>query len=440
MASLFQVRFYIRVTTGPQNELIDPKRKEKLDNIQPIIDFLNFVCFRDKFRRPQMNEVVQRFTLLRSQLKPYLSSSSSSPSSSSPSSPKPEDDKEREEKEEKEKKEKEKKEKEKKEEEEREKEEEKEKEISPRSPPSPHALSDDDDEQTGGEKKKLTEEEKSLSERNLRNRINPDLLLADSRYFVERPSEIFPGVFIGSQMSAISRPLLHELQITHVCNTTHAPNSFPEHFTYYNVKWKDENSQTILSDLPRLMHFLRSTVQARGRVLIHSDRGCSRCAAVAIAYTMLREGLDYLGAFIYVKDRRYTVLPNRGFIRQLCAWKPDADVVAPPPPPPPRAGSFGSRIGGSSTIDSRSTALSVSKSGVRTASATSVDQPRPVIIRLPRRRRWRRHSSNSNHNSNSTPLRPLRRLPRRCSRLCSFRPISRSLAPARRDAEAVNHV
>src|SRR5205085_2209268 len=67
--------------------------------------------------------------------------------------------------------------------------------------------------------------------------------------------------------------------------------------------------------------FIEEAVSQRGRVLIYSDRGTSRSAALTIAYIMFRQPATLHEAYVLVKDRRYIVDPNRSFRRQLSQWE-----------------------------------------------------------------------------------------------------------------------
>jgi hypothetical protein len=82
----------------------------------------------------------------------------------------------------------------------------------------------------------------------------------------------------------------------------------------------DEPQQAILPVLEEVFAFIARCKEQNGRVLVMSERGQSRSAALVIAHIMFQQGLSYLEAFTFVKDRRYSIEPNRGFKRQLCEW------------------------------------------------------------------------------------------------------------------------
>ena len=61
------VRFFIRVTSLGQ-ELITAEKIEKIDNIQLLVEFLNFILTRDPHMRPSIHDVIQRFKYVRGRL------------------------------------------------------------------------------------------------------------------------------------------------------------------------------------------------------------------------------------------------------------------------------------------------------------------------------------------------------------------------------------
>ena len=54
-----------------------------------------------------------------------------------------------------------------------------------------------------------------------------------------------------------------------------------------------------------------------GKVLVHCARGISRSATLALAFLMIKEGLTLVEAVEAVRRHR-NVLPNVGFLNQLC--------------------------------------------------------------------------------------------------------------------------
>ncbi|KAL6064721.1 NEK protein kinase [Balamuthia mandrillaris] len=140
-------------------------------------------------------------------------------------------------------------------------------------------------------------------------------------YFIEHCSKIVDRLYVGSYCVASQKSLLRDqLGITHIVNCTGAPNVHEEHFKYLHVKLLDDPYQDILSHVHEVIAFIRKALVKKGNVLIYSEKGVSRSAAMAIVYLMETRRMNYFEAFVFVKERRYIIQPNRGFVRQLAAW------------------------------------------------------------------------------------------------------------------------
>jgi hypothetical protein len=112
-----------------------------------------------------------------------------------------------------------------------------------------------------------------------------------------------------------------DTQVTHMVNATTSPPSFPGEFEYLDLQLQDEARQQLTPLLPRFLDFVRSALEEQnGCVLIYSDRGVSRAAALAIAWIMEACNLSYYESFVFLKDRRYVINPNHGFAHQLSRW------------------------------------------------------------------------------------------------------------------------
>jgi hypothetical protein len=144
----------------------------------------------------------------------------------------------------------------------------------------------------------------------------------EQAYFMANATEIFPRVFISSLYVASNRDLVKsKLEVTHMVNVSGSPDPFPGEFEYLNLEIQDHALQALTPVLARFVEFVRRAIeQEKGCVLIFSARGVSRCAALAIAWVMEDLNQSFYESFICVKDRRYVINPNHGFVRQLVKW------------------------------------------------------------------------------------------------------------------------
>ncbi len=141
-------------------------------------------------------------------------------------------------------------------------------------------------------------------------------------YFMANPTEIFPRVFVSSLYVASNRDVVKsKLEVTHMVNASGSPDPFPGEFEYLTLDLQDHALQALAPSLQRFVEFMhRSLDQEKGCVLIFSARGVSRCAALAIAWVMEQLNQSFYESFVFVKDRRYVINPNHGFVRQLMKW------------------------------------------------------------------------------------------------------------------------
>lgn len=162
---------------------------------------------------------------------------------------------------------------------------------------------------------------------------------------MDRPSEIFPYLYLGSEWNASNLKELQKNKVSHILNVTREiDNFFPETFTYLNIRVPDEESTNLLRYWKETHGFISAARRQGTRVLVHCKMGVSRSASTVIAYAMKEYEWTLEEALKHVKERRAIVQPNAGFLRQLQTyqgilgaskqrhsylWDPSS---APPPP------------------------------------------------------------------------------------------------------------
>ncbi|KAM4032634.1 protein phosphatase Slingshot homolog 3 isoform 2-T2 [Anomaloglossus baeobatrachus] len=139
---------------------------------------------------------------------------------------------------------------------------------------------------------------------------------------MDRPSEIFPYLYLGSEWNASNLEELQKNKISHILNVTREiDNFFPETFTYLNIRVLDEESTNLLQYWKETHRFISSARLKGTRVLVHCKMGVSRSASTIIAYAMKEYEWTFEEAFKHVKERRSIVQPNNGFLRQLQTYQ-----------------------------------------------------------------------------------------------------------------------
>merc|ERR1740129_1088027 len=71
------------------------------------------------------------------------------------------------------------------------------------------------------------------------------------------------------------------------------------------------------SPLGQIVAKLREWHREGRIILVHCNAGVSRSAAAVLGYLMVDHGFDYETAYSLVKDKRHSIRPNEGFVKQL---------------------------------------------------------------------------------------------------------------------------
>ncbi|KAM6394547.1 protein phosphatase Slingshot homolog 3 [Pluvialis apricaria] len=146
--------------------------------------------------------------------------------------------------------------------------------------------------------------------------IDNEMLLVLAQ--MDRPSRVFPHLYLGSEWNAANLEELQQNRVTHILNVAREiDNFFPALFTYMNVRVYDEETAQLLPHWNDTFLFLSRVRAAGGRALVHCRMGLSRSAATVLAYAMKEFGWPLERALRHVRHCRPGVLPNPGFMRQL---------------------------------------------------------------------------------------------------------------------------
>ena len=142
------------------------------------------------------------------------------------------------------------------------------------------------------------------------------------RQFRRVCSEIVPGeLYVSGSTVAEDWSLLQKHGITHVINLacTSSKSPFPNRLEYLCIALPDSSTADIEGYLYLCIDFIQTvlTQSSSNRVLVHCMEGVSRSCAVAIAYLMWKNQLDFSKANELVVAKRPICDPNFGFISQL---------------------------------------------------------------------------------------------------------------------------
>ncbi|XP_068613245.1 dual specificity phosphatase 29-like [Brachionichthys hirsutus] len=141
-------------------------------------------------------------------------------------------------------------------------------------------------------------------------------------------NQVWPSVYIGDEKTALERPGLKKLGITHVLNAaegtwnnvlTGAEYYRDMDMQYYGVEADDKPSFNISQYFCPAAQFIHEALsQPQNKVLVHCVMGRSRSATLVLAYLMMRRDLSVVEAIERVRQHR-CILPNHGFLKQLRA-------------------------------------------------------------------------------------------------------------------------
>ncbi|RGB36093.1 protein-tyrosine phosphatase-like protein [Rhizophagus diaphanus] len=147
----------------------------------------------------------------------------------------------------------------------------------------------------------------------------------------DKPTEVIEDfLYISDAVTAANSELLAENKISHIVNISPCINFFGPSRIPYRISqkypdWKPKYLRLYVSDDPKgkiekffesSNSFIHEANQESGRVLIHCWAGVSRSATLVLAY-LLKQGLTYLDAYNYLKEKRPIIEPNPGFFFQL---------------------------------------------------------------------------------------------------------------------------
>ena len=154
------------------------------------------------------------------------------------------------------------------------------------------------------------------------------------------PACLLDFLFIGGYRDADDIPGLRRNGITHVLNCAASPDRMPPHHiaaaslggssnklspypagssvvAYEQFDADDDESYDILQHFEQARQFVDRAKYTKGRCLVHCAMGINRSGAICAAYIMADQQMKLLDVVRLMKQRRGTVLCNRGFQRLL---------------------------------------------------------------------------------------------------------------------------
>ena len=137
------------------------------------------------------------------------------------------------------------------------------------------------------------------------------------------PSQIFDWMFLGTFENACDIKELKRNDIHYIlncageCNNIYLPNDIKE--LHLNIR--DEKNFDLTEFFEEANVFINN-VRLKGEIiLIHCKFGISRSVSFIIAYLVKYMGYTVENAMNYIKKKKKTINPNKGFIDQLIVYE-----------------------------------------------------------------------------------------------------------------------
>ncbi|XP_043992026.1 dual specificity phosphatase 29-like [Gambusia affinis] len=141
-------------------------------------------------------------------------------------------------------------------------------------------------------------------------------------------NQVWPRIYIGDEKTALERPELKDLGVTHVLNAAEGKwnnvltgaNYYKDlNIHYLGVEADDKPTFNISQYFLPAAEFIHEALsQPQNKVLVHCVMGRSRSATLVLAYLMMKHSLTVVEAIEHVQQKR-CILPNHGFLKQLRA-------------------------------------------------------------------------------------------------------------------------
>mmetsp|Transcript_14787 Transcript_14787/g.2460 ORF Transcript_14787/g.2460 Transcript_14787/m.2460 type:complete len:123 (-) Transcript_14787:865-1233(-) len=108
--------------------------------------------------------------------------------------------------------------------------------------------------------------------------------------FSKQCSELYPNLFVGSDLIARNLQELQANGITHIINCAGnvCANYFPNDLTYLPLFLKDAAFESIDSVFYQCVEYIENAIQNGGKVFVHCMQGVSRSVTICLCYILYK--------------------------------------------------------------------------------------------------------------------------------------------------------
>ena len=138
-------------------------------------------------------------------------------------------------------------------------------------------------------------------------------------HYMNHPTQILKFLYLGNYKHSSDNKELKKLKINYILNCAIECHNYnlPKNVKELHLKVKDIDTFEILYYFDIANEFINKCKLMGGICLVHCKLGVSRSTTFVIAYLMKYANLTTDEAFEFVKNKRSSIKPNDGFMRQL---------------------------------------------------------------------------------------------------------------------------
>ena len=142
-------------------------------------------------------------------------------------------------------------------------------------------------------------------------------------HYMSHPTRILKFLYLGNFTHATKIEELKKLGINYILNcASECYNiNLPEDIKELHLMIRDYEDFELFDYFEKANQFINKCKSMGGKCLVHCKLGISRSAAFVIAYLIKYTKLGVDEAFNYIKNKRITIKPNDGFMRQLYLYE-----------------------------------------------------------------------------------------------------------------------
>ena len=133
------------------------------------------------------------------------------------------------------------------------------------------------------------------------------------------PNKTYGGLFLGNNVASQDHKFLKENDVQVVIDMAGHKNSYPKEVLEHHktIAAFDHSSYDLSLHFQECFDYIHEHRTNRRNVLIHCVAGVSRSASIVIGYLMNKFDMDLENAYKFVRIKRTSIIPNRGFMSQL---------------------------------------------------------------------------------------------------------------------------